>query len=101
MQALADFLTELFFPLSSDRNVSEQSVIDSRTTEVNSQIWNLYIDGFANEEDSGVRLLLVNPDRQGCFYTLRFNFSASDNKAKYEALVTGFKIARQIGLLNI
>lgn len=100
-QALVDFLVELISILGSDTDLTKQSVTDSSVTEVDSQIWSLYVDDSTNKENNGAGLLLVNSDRQECPYALRFNYSAFDNEAEYETLIARLKIVRQIILLNI
>nr|GEZ08738.1 reverse transcriptase domain-containing protein [Tanacetum cinerariifolium] len=46
-------------------------------------------------------LILTNPDGVEFTYALRFQFAASNNEAKYEALIAGLRIATQMGVKNI
>uniref|UniRef100_A0A803QBF8 RNase H type-1 domain-containing protein n=1 Tax=Cannabis sativa TaxID=3483 RepID=A0A803QBF8_CANSA len=52
--------------------------------------WTSYVDGASNSEGSGGGIILISP----C--TLRFEFSASNNKAEYEALIVGLKLALEM-----
>ena len=51
--------------------------------------WELYVDGAANQQGSGVRLVLVSPEKITIEKSLRPNFSATNNEAEYEALLRG------------
>nr|GEW18862.1 reverse transcriptase domain-containing protein [Tanacetum cinerariifolium] len=44
-------------------------------------------------EGSGAGLILTNPDRDEITYALRFEFPASNNKAKNKALIAGLELA--------
>nr|GEY85857.1 reverse transcriptase domain-containing protein [Tanacetum cinerariifolium] len=46
-------------------------------------------------------LILTNPEGVEFTYALRYQFAASNNKAEYEALVAGLRIATQMGVKNI
>nr|GEV88544.1 reverse transcriptase domain-containing protein [Tanacetum cinerariifolium] len=52
-------------------------------------------------EGSGARLILTSPEGAEFTYALRFQFTASNNKAEYEALVAGLLIAARIGEDNM
>ena len=51
--------------------------------------WELYVDGAANQRGSRVELVLVSPERIAIEKSLRLSFSATNNEAKYEALLIG------------
>ncbi|KAA3466519.1 RVT_3 domain-containing protein [Gossypium australe] len=44
----------------------------------------------------GVGVLLVDPDKNKWQYELFLGFQASNNTAKYEALISGLQLARQL-----
>nr|GEY03326.1 reverse transcriptase domain-containing protein [Tanacetum cinerariifolium] len=46
-------------------------------------------------------LILTNPEGVEFTYALRFQFTASNNEAEYEALVAGLRIATQMGVKNV
>ncbi|GJR66809.1 reverse transcriptase domain-containing protein [Tanacetum coccineum] len=50
---------------------------------------------------SGVSLILTSPEGAEFTYALRFQFTASNNEAEYEALLVGLRIATQMGVRNI
>nr|GEX48623.1 hypothetical protein [Tanacetum cinerariifolium] len=57
------------------------------------QPWTLFTDGSSCVDGSGAGLVLTNPEGVEFTYALRFQFAASNNKAEYEALVVGLRIA--------
>ncbi|GKC22836.1 reverse transcriptase domain-containing protein [Tanacetum coccineum] len=63
--------------------------------------WTLFTDGSSCADGSGAGLILTNPEGMEFTYALRFKFDATNNKAKYEALIAGLKIAEQMGVENL
>nr|GEU77505.1 reverse transcriptase domain-containing protein [Tanacetum cinerariifolium] len=90
-QILADLLVE-----KPDDTPPESSVIETPQ-----EPWTLFTDGSSCVDGSGVRLILTSPEETEFTYALRFQFSASNNEAKYEALIAGLRIAAQIGVRNV
>ena len=60
------------------------------------ELWKLYVDGSSNENGSGVRVILITPVGSRFHFALRFDFNASNNKAEYEALLAGLRIAKEL-----
>ncbi|GKF34705.1 reverse transcriptase domain-containing protein, partial [Tanacetum coccineum] len=52
-------------------------------------------------DGSGVGLILTNPEGVEFTYAMRFTFEATNNKAEYEALIVGLRIAKQMGVKNL
>ena len=59
--------------------------------------WRVYVDGAANQRGSGVGLVLVSPKKITIEKSLRLDFSATNNEAKYEALLVGMAMVRKMG----
>ena len=57
----------------------------------------MYVDGVANQKGSGVRLVLVSPEKITIKKSLRLGFSATNNEAEYEALLVGMAMVRKMG----
>ena len=49
--------------------------------------WKVYVNGVANQKGSGVGLVLESPEKTIMEKSLRLGFSATNNEAKYEALL--------------
>ena len=57
----------------------------------------LYVDGAANQRGSGVRLVLVSPEKITIEKSLRLSFSATNNEAEYEVLLMGMAMVLKMG----
>ncbi|GJR52102.1 reverse transcriptase domain-containing protein [Tanacetum coccineum] len=58
--------------------------------------WRLYTDRASNNEGSRAGLILIAPDNVEYSYAPCLNFSNSNNEAKYEALLAGLRIAKEM-----
>nr|GEY86446.1 reverse transcriptase domain-containing protein [Tanacetum cinerariifolium] len=90
-QILVDFLNEM--PSNASQGVS--------VAEIQEEPWTLFTDGSSCVDGSGAGLILTNPDGVEFTYALRFQFTASNNEAEYEALIVDLRIATQMGVKDI
>nr|GEX86806.1 reverse transcriptase domain-containing protein [Tanacetum cinerariifolium] len=90
-QILADFLIEMSGDVS-------QAVPAAETQE---ELWILFTDGSSCVDGSGAGFILTSPKGVEFTYALRFQFTASNNEAEYEALVAGLRITARMGVKNI
>jgi ribonuclease HI len=58
-------------------------------------------DGSKMLRGLGAGIVLTSPKRDKLQYVLQMHFRASNNVAKYEALVHGLKLAKEIGIQRI
>ncbi|GJU62968.1 zinc finger, CCHC-type containing protein, partial [Tanacetum coccineum] len=58
--------------------------------------WILFTDGLSCVDGSGAGLILTNLEGMEFTYTLRFEFTATNNEAEYEALIAGLRIAARM-----
>ncbi|GJT99054.1 reverse transcriptase domain-containing protein [Tanacetum coccineum] len=63
--------------------------------------WNVFTEGSSCVDGSGGGLILTNPKGAEFTYALRFRFDTTNNEAEYEALITGLRIAKQMGVKNL
>nr|GEV87621.1 reverse transcriptase domain-containing protein [Tanacetum cinerariifolium] len=63
--------------------------------------WILFTDGSSCTDGSGEGLILTNPKGMKLTYAFRFRFDATNKEAKYEALIVGLRITKQMGVKNI
>nr|XP_027108775.1 uncharacterized protein LOC113728583 [Coffea arabica] len=93
-QALTDFLAEgTSLPVSEPSSMPEAARPE--------EPWVLFVDGASSKEGSGTGLLLTSPTGEELTYAFRFDFPASNNEAEYETLLTGLRIAHQMGVTAI
>ena len=57
----------------------------------------MYIDGVANQKGSGVRLVLISPEKITIEKSLKLGFSATNNEAEYKALLQGMAMVQKMG----
>ena len=60
-------------------------------------IWNVYVDGTANQRESEVGLVLVSLEKITIKKSLRLGFSTTNNKVEYEALLMGMTMVQRVG----
>ncbi|GJT65228.1 reverse transcriptase domain-containing protein [Tanacetum coccineum] len=90
-QILADFLVE-----KPDENPPNTPVVATPL-----EPWTLFTDGSSCVNGSGAGLILTSLEGTEFTYALRFQFTASNNEAEYEALIAGLRIAAQMGVQNV
>nr|GEV34453.1 reverse transcriptase domain-containing protein [Tanacetum cinerariifolium] len=90
-QILSDFLVE-----KQDDAPPEASVI-----ETSKEPWTMFTDRSSCVDGSGDGLILTSPEGTEFTYALRFQFTASNNEAEYEALIAGLRITMQMGVRNV
>jgi len=61
----------------------------------------MYFDGSLMKTGAGAGLLFISPLGVHMRYVIRIHFAASNNVAKYEALVIGLKIAIELGVRRL
>jgi ribonuclease HI len=65
------------------------------------ELWTMYFDGSLMKIGAGAGLLFISPLGKHLRYELRLHFPASNNMAKYEALVNGLHIAIELGVRRL
>ena len=59
--------------------------------------WKLHVNGAENQRGFGMGLVIVSPNRVTIEKSLRLGFSATNNKAKYEALLLAITMVQKMG----
>ena len=85
-QVLADFIMEF---TSTEPTETAQLAPDL-------PIWRLSVDRAANAQGSSAGLILTSSDGIDVEYALKFGFQASNNEAKYEAVIVGLNLAHSM-----
>ncbi|XP_024015869.1 uncharacterized protein LOC112089125 [Eutrema salsugineum] len=86
-QVLADFLIELPAKTTNEPTLDE--------------VWTLHVDGWSSKHGLGIGIRLTSPTGEILEQSFRLNFHASNNKAEYEALIAGIRLAQGIGVRKI
>jgi hypothetical protein len=69
--------------------------------QIQEECWTLYFDVSVMKTGAGAGLLFVSPLGEHMRYAVRLHFPASNNMAEYEALLSGLKIAIEIGIKRL
>ena len=103
-QILVDFLVECTvpkeLPSTASKGNEERSLTRSEDTKKFLQ-WILHVDEASNVQGYGAGLILVNPNVVITEYALRFDSKASNNEVKYEALIIGLHLTKELEVKDI
>ena len=98
-QVLADLVAE-FAELPEDIEVKRHGMDEKLVGLISTQdplSWRVYMDGAANQQGSGVGLVLVSPEKITIEKSLMLGFSATNNEAKYEVLLMEMAMVQKMG----
>jgi ribonuclease HI len=63
--------------------------------------WVMYFDGSLKLEGAGAGVLLISPTGEQLKYVLQIFWKVSNNKAEYEALLHGLRLATSLGIKRL
>jgi hypothetical protein len=69
--------------------------------QLQAELWTMYFDGSLMKIGADTGLLFISPLGVHMRYVSWLHFSASNNVAEYEALVTGLRIAIELGVWHL
>lgn len=93
---LANFLVEC--SISQEGNLIQGEASSANTDDhLGPRPCILHVDGSSTSEASGAGLILISSEGAIIKYSLCVIFPASSNKAEYEALIVGLKLALKLG----
>ncbi|XP_059441893.1 uncharacterized protein LOC132174218 [Corylus avellana] len=83
-QVLADFLAEFTnLPMTQEWQKDET--------------WVVYVDGSSTRKNGGACVVLITPDGEELYSSLKLAFKTTNNEAEYEAVLAGLGLARELG----
>nr|CAN82529.1 hypothetical protein VITISV_028061 [Vitis vinifera] len=88
-QVMADFVLEYSRRPSQHHESSKQ------------EWWTLRVDGASRSSGSGIGLLLQSPTGEHLEQAIRLGFSASNNEAEYEAILSGLDLALALSISKL
>ena len=98
-QVLADLIAKFAEPLveivTKEPNMDGKSI--GTISMQGPSCWKVYVDSAANQRGSRVGLVLISPEKITIEKSLRLGFSATNNEAKYEALLQGMAMVQKMG----
>jgi len=69
--------------------------------QIQAECWTVYFDGSVMKTGAGAGLLFTSPLGEHMRYVIRLYFPASNNMAEYEALLSGLRIAIELGVKRL
>ncbi|XP_066313481.1 uncharacterized protein [Miscanthus floridulus] len=87
-QALMDFVTEWM-------------EVQLPTLDITHEYWTMYFDRSIMAPGSGAGVVLISLGGSRLRYAIRLHFLASNNAAKYEALINGLRITIELGATRL
>jgi len=70
-------------------------------SQIQGECWTMYFDGSVMKTGAGAGLLFISPLGEHMRYVIRLHFPASNNMAEYEALLSGLRIAIELGVKRL
>ena len=64
------------------------------------ETWTVQTEGSATKKVGRVGVAFISLEREILKYAVRLQFSATNNEAEYEALLTGLGLAKALGAKN-
>lgn len=63
--------------------------------------WKVYVDGSSNSAGLGMKIDLMDQKGVVVEYAQCFKFPATNNEAKYEVLITGLRVAKELEMHDL
>ena len=98
-QVLADLVAEFTEPPVEELELAEnmdEKLVD-RISQYRLLAWEVYVDGVSNQKGSGIRLVLISPEKVIIEKSLRLDFSVTNNEAEYKAMLIGMAMVQRMG----
>jgi ribonuclease HI len=103
-QVLADFIVEWTpspsAPGGPDPD-SDPTPAEPRAPVFTEPHWTLFFDGSARQQGGGAGVVLIDPSGDQVKYMVHLEFKATNNMAKYEALIFGLTMALSLGIRQL
>ncbi|XP_024166316.1 uncharacterized protein LOC112173002 [Rosa chinensis] len=104
-QAVADFIAELTEPQGAPTLGPAEGNTTITTTEQpapkQQSDWSLHVGGSASTKPCATGVIVTGPGGVNVEYALKFNFTASNNMAEYEAHIAGLLLAIDLGANSV
>ena len=65
------------------------------------ETWTVQTNRAATKKVGGAGIVLISLEREILKHVVKLQFLATNNKAEYEALLTGLSLAKSLGAMNL
>ena len=111
-QVLADFIAEFTYSnavevtgMANSTKPTKAIVVREKEKSIHTkgdiELWTLYVDSASNDTRSRAVMMLISPKGHKIHSAIHFGFKASNNEAKYEALIMGLRHTRELQVRNV
>ena len=69
--------------------------------QVENRSWRVFVDGASSAMGADAEIVIITPEGIRLEHSFRLGFKASNNEAKYEALIAELKTALDLGARNV
>ena len=59
----------------------------------------MYFDGASAQNSTSTGVMLISPSKENIHLSYKLDFKTTNNVAEYEALLLGFKVAKEMGIM--
>ena len=87
-QALADFIVK--FTIPDEDNAPNET-----------ERWTIQTDGLSAQKRGGVEVVIITLKGEMLKYVVQLKFSATNNEAEYERILTGIRVRKALGAKNL
>jgi hypothetical protein len=95
---LGSNILQLTDALEPPLEIRKQSVTFCEDPPLNTSVWNMFFYGASSREGVGVGVVFVSPSQKTISFSYKLEFEATNNVAKYEALVLGLRADKDMGI---
>ncbi|GJR48845.1 reverse transcriptase domain-containing protein [Tanacetum coccineum] len=88
-------------PSKRDERIATSKIESIRESSKIDNMWKLYTDRALSFVRSGAGPMLISPEGKEYTYDLSFEFETTNNKAEYEALLAGLRIAQEMEIKSL
>ena len=64
-------------------------------------LWKVFVDGASSASGAETGIIIITPDGIKLEHSFRVGFKASNNEAKYEALLAGLRVVSELGAKEV
>ena len=102
-QALVDFIAEFTHDITLEPKMTlpEVETPGKQSKEDDLARWKLFVDGSSNQYGYGAKLVLQTSLGEHMEYAIHIGFKATNNEAKYEALLVGLMVTTKLGVESL
>ena len=81
--------------------IAKFTIPDEEGTTDEVERWTIQTDGSLVQNRGRVGVIIITPEEETLKYRVQLAFSATNNEAKYEGVLTGLRVGKALGVKNL